>query len=93
MKDREFLIWIHQRLVYTHKENRLLDYMHRLRKVIQATPAHQDSSPMLFANSIADIHLPYVTKEEEIEKKNGFGYIAVDCIGKISRIKDDRKEL
>lgn len=36
--DREILLWFHQRLVHQHKESSLVDYMHRLRWIIQATP-------------------------------------------------------
>jgi len=39
MNDREFLMWIHQRLSKAHGENELVDYMHKLRCVIAATPA------------------------------------------------------
>lgn len=41
MSDREFLIWIYQRLVLRHDENELSDYMHKLRCIIAATPAKQ----------------------------------------------------
>ena len=34
MKDRDFLIWIHKRLVHIHNEDESVDYMHRLRQVI-----------------------------------------------------------
>jgi len=34
MTDAEFLQWIHDRLLYVHNENEMLDYMHRLRKII-----------------------------------------------------------
>jgi hypothetical protein len=34
MKDSEFLQWLHNRLVYVHKEDELFDYMHRLRAII-----------------------------------------------------------
>ena len=43
MKDREFLIWLHQRLVKVHKESKHVDYMHRLREVIYTMPKEQDS--------------------------------------------------
>lgn len=43
MNDREFLIWIHQRLVKVHGESELVDYMHRLRKIIEATPPDRRS--------------------------------------------------
>lgn len=37
MRDRDFLIWIHRRLE-GHGEVDLLDYMHKLRAIIRATP-------------------------------------------------------
>jgi len=36
MKDRDLLIWIHERLEHVHKENPLIDYMHKLRAVISS---------------------------------------------------------
>lgn len=44
MKDREFLIWIHSRLEKVHGENRDVDYMHKLRAVIGAIPAEQETT-------------------------------------------------
>lgn len=41
--DREILLWFHQRLVHVHKERHLLDYMHRLRWIIQATKPRKTS--------------------------------------------------
>ena len=41
MYDKEFLIWIHQRLSAVHGENELVDYMHKLRCIITAIPADQ----------------------------------------------------
>lgn len=38
MKDKAFLIWIHQRLVKVHNESPAFDYMHKLRAIIRATP-------------------------------------------------------
>lgn len=38
--DREVLIWLHERLEHVHKESGLLDYMHRLRHIIAATPRY-----------------------------------------------------
>lgn len=37
MKDREFLVWIHSRLVHVHGENPNVDYMHKLMAIIGAT--------------------------------------------------------
>lgn len=41
--DREILLWFHQRLVHQHKESHLMDYMHRLRWIIQAMPPRKTS--------------------------------------------------
>ena len=38
MTDREFLCWIHERLEHVHGESPLIDYMHKLRAIIKATP-------------------------------------------------------
>lgn len=38
MTDKEFLNWIHDRLEHVHKENRLYDYMYRLRAITESTP-------------------------------------------------------
>ena len=35
MSDKEFLYWIHQRLVNVYKENLNMDYMHKLRNIIE----------------------------------------------------------
>ena len=34
--NAEFLSWLHDRLVYVHKENVSVDYMHRLRELMAA---------------------------------------------------------
>ena len=38
MTDREFLIWLHQRLAREHGESAYVDYMHFLRDIIGGTP-------------------------------------------------------
>lgn len=38
MTDRDFLIWLHQRLVEVHGESSFMDYMHFLRDIIHTTP-------------------------------------------------------
>ncbi len=40
MKDKDFLIWIHDRLEHKYKESPKLDYMYRLRSIIDNT--HED---------------------------------------------------
>ena len=34
MKDRKFLQWIHDRLIYRHYENKNTDHMRKLRAII-----------------------------------------------------------
>lgn len=36
--DRNFLMWIHERLQHVYGESELLDYMHKLRAIIEKTP-------------------------------------------------------
>jgi hypothetical protein len=55
MKDREFLIWLHQRLEHVHHENPCVDYMHMLRKIIRDTSPVSDSSSMLSRNSLYEL--------------------------------------
>ena len=43
MTDREYLIWLHQRLVEVHNERPMVDYMHYLRDIIYETPKDRDS--------------------------------------------------
>lgn len=43
MSDREFLIWLHERLEHVHGESPLMDYMHKLRNVIMNTPHNQET--------------------------------------------------
>ena len=63
MKDKLFLIWLHERLVKVHGESLYVDYMHKLRAIIQATPedretpnAGSDTNPINFyvSNLIQD---------------------------------------
>lgn len=55
MTDQEFLIWIHERLEFVHDENPLIDYMHKLRAVISATPKNQITPNMLSFNSLEEL--------------------------------------
>jgi len=41
MNDREFLMWLHERLVDVHGDNPLMDYMHKLRAIISVIPKQQ----------------------------------------------------
>jgi hypothetical protein len=44
--DRRFLMWIHDRLEHVHGENRLMDYMHKLRAIIADMPADRKTVSM-----------------------------------------------
>lgn len=55
MKDREFLIWLHERLEHVHKEHHLLDYMHKFRAVISAIPENQETNSYLGKNSLEEL--------------------------------------
>lgn len=43
MKDKLFLAWIHERLELAHGESPHLDYMHKLRSIIDAMDPEQDT--------------------------------------------------
>ena len=43
MKDKLFLIWLHQRLKNKHNQNPDIDFMHKLRAVIHEYPEDKDS--------------------------------------------------
>jgi hypothetical protein len=55
MTDRDFLIWLHERLENVHKENAHLDYMHKLRAIIKAMPADKVTPNMSAYNSLHDL--------------------------------------
>lgn len=55
MKDREFLIWIHERLSITHKEEDTMDYMHKLRAIIKSTDPDKDTPNCNTGNCIEDV--------------------------------------
>ena len=55
MKDRAFLIWLHERLTRVHKENPHVDYMHKLRAIIKATKQTQETPNKDTGNCIKDI--------------------------------------
>lgn len=44
MTDKQFLTWIHERLVHEHNENRNMDYMWKLRSIIEALEDDQTTA-------------------------------------------------
>lgn len=59
MKDREFLIWLHERLEFIHKESASYDYMHKLRAIIKNTPKDQRTPNMGTCNSLDELITKY----------------------------------
>ena len=55
MKDRDFLIWIHERLTKVHGEDELVDYMHKLRAIINATNPNLTTPNCCLENSIKEL--------------------------------------
>lgn len=52
MEDRDFLMWLHERLEKEHGENTLCDYMHKLRAIIANTPKTQISKNCNTGNNL-----------------------------------------
>jgi hypothetical protein len=44
MKDKEFLVWLRNRLIQKHGENPDFDYMHKLQGIIDAYPSNKESA-------------------------------------------------
>lgn len=55
MSDREFLIWLHERLTLVHHERSTMDYMHKLRAIIAATPPNRATPNTGLANNLAEL--------------------------------------
>lgn len=43
MPDKDFLLWIYERLHFVYGENELYDYMHKLRAIIADMPPEQNT--------------------------------------------------
>lgn len=56
MKDKEFLCWIHERFEHVYKESPLVDFLRRLRDIIETTPESKDSfGKANYTNSLEEI--------------------------------------
>ena len=55
MNDRDFLIWLHERLEYIHKESPTVDYMHKLRAIIKNTPKDKYTPNIATSNSLKEL--------------------------------------
>jgi len=62
MNDRDFLMWIHERLV-VHGENPHHDYMHKLRAIIMSYPADKTTPNTGPFNNLGDL-------KEYLKKQN-----------------------
>lgn len=66
MKDKEFLIWLHERMEHVHNESPLMDYMHKLRAIIKATPEGRVTANCEMINSIDYFKENYLCQPSEI---------------------------
>ena len=55
MNDRDFLMWLHERLTEHHGESAIFDYMHKLRAIIRNTPADKVTPNMASCNSLDEL--------------------------------------
>lgn len=55
MKDQDFLVWLHERLEHVHGEHPQLDYMHKLRAIIKATPKDKVTPSCGTGNSLQEL--------------------------------------
>jgi len=63
MKDRDFLIWIHERLQLVHGENPHVDYMHKLRAIIFRTPLEQSTPTSAPFNNMEELKIALAGKD------------------------------
>lgn len=55
MTDREFLMWIHERLEHINGDKPLMGFMHTLRAIIRATPADRRTPSCNTCNSLGEL--------------------------------------
>jgi hypothetical protein len=55
MLDRDFLIWIYERLEHVHGESPMNDYMRKLSAVIKATDKKQLSPNVVNSNGLQEL--------------------------------------
>jgi hypothetical protein len=65
VKDQEFLMWLHERIEIVHREPAQADYMHKLRAIIESTPADKETPNFGFTATLDELrtHLVFRTKE------------------------------
>ena len=79
MTDREFLMWIHERLVHEHKEREMVDYMHRLRVIIMNLPGKQVSTNFTGADTTEEL-TQYLNEHSKDEEVKGFFKRLRNCL-------------
>lgn len=63
--DRNFLMWVHERLEKVYGQSELIDYMHRLRAIIEHTPAHASHRCTSFAcNGLDELKKALINQAE-----------------------------
>ena len=55
MRDRDFLIWLHERLTEVHGESPLFDYMHKLRAIIASCPKSKETPNIGKSNNLEQL--------------------------------------
>lgn len=46
MRDRDFLLWLRNRLIHVYKEDPNMDFVSKLENIAGATPANQETPNM-----------------------------------------------
>ena len=64
MKDKEFLQWLHSRLMYVHGEDHNTDYMYKLRAIIESMPSETETPNVIKSNPIGICRLCRMPVEE-----------------------------
>lgn len=65
MSDKEFLMWIHQRLNQVHGENKNVDYMWKLRAIIANTPEDKVTPNLMVNLTLTDEGTSITRKESD----------------------------
>ena len=55
MKNRDFLIWVHERLHHQHGDSELVDFMHTLRRIIRTTDPECGTTGIKSCNSMDEL--------------------------------------
>lgn len=63
MTDREFLMWLHERITEVYGESSIIDFMHKFRDIITSIPENQKTRNSVALNSLDDLK-EYFEKEE-----------------------------